>query len=161
MSMVSEMSKGRDSVLDNLASNFDALFTAQRLKILFKNSKEDTTWDIFFNVIDWPFNFLRNYTIPPGSLENWDRRRMAVCAVTFWFVFSIMFGIIDDVDEDMPKIWVCLGLTIFGIGAAVMILLKTKATAPPEWLRTLSSIICFVMSIAWIAFVSDNIVDLL
>jgi hypothetical protein len=58
-----------ESEVDNLVvSHFDTLFTAQRLKILFKNAKGDNgNMDLFFQVIDWPFNVLRDYTIPAGS----------------------------------------------------------------------------------------------
>jgi len=45
------------------------------------------------------------------------------------------------------------------IGAVIR--LRTKKTEAPEWLMTFYACICFVMSIIWIKFSSDCIMDLL
>lgn len=48
-----------------------------------------------------------------------------------------------------------------GIILSILIRMKVKATAPPEWLVTLLAIIAFVQSICWIKTSADSIVDLL
>jgi sodium/potassium/calcium exchanger 6 len=141
--------------------HFDALFTAQRLKLLFKRSKEDGPIDIVLNILDFPINFLRDYTIPPGHNENWDRKRMTFVPITISFAAVLLFGVLDDWEEDKNVVWICTALSIFGVFVGLTIRYRTKITSPPEWLVTVSSILCFGMSIAWIKFTSDLIVDLL
>jgi len=84
-----------------LIGAYDTLATAQRLKILFKNSHEDTGCDVFFNFIDFPVNLMRNYTIPAGSMDNWDRTKMAIVPITISYAFCFLMGLINDTDEDM------------------------------------------------------------
>jgi len=48
-----------------------------------------------------------------------------------------------------------------GLILSILIRMKTKATAPPEWLVTLFALIAFVQSICWIKTSADSIVDLL
>jgi sodium/potassium/calcium exchanger 6 len=137
------------------------LATAQRLKILFKNSHEDSSFDIFFNIIDFPVNLLRDYTIPAGSMDNWNRTKMTIVPITISFALCLLMGWIDDLEEDKDTCLICGAVSLVGIFVGAMIMFRTKKTQPPEWLLTLSSIFCFMLSIAWIAFTSDLIVDLL
>ena len=150
----------RKSEVENLIS-IDRLATAQRLKLIFKNSKEDTNLGVFFWLIDLPVNFLRDYTIPAGSLDNYDRTKMTVVPITISFTFCYLMGFIADIEEDIGAIRICGILTIIGMFVGSMIMFRTKKTQPPEWMLTISSISCFFMSIAWIAYTSDLIVDLL
>lgn len=138
---------------------FDSLFTAQRLKLLFKNSKEDGPLDVFFNVIDWPLNLMRDLSIPAGSLERWNRTYMSFVPIFITIAFCLLFGLIEDFFD--PIFNICLIVMIPGAIAGGLIFFKTKVSSPPEWLLTLSAMLCFVMSICWISFTSDLIVDLL
>ena len=74
--------------------------------------------------------------------------------------FCVLMGLIQD-KSDVKVIAICGAFMILGAMFGGLILFKTTKTQPPEWLLTISSITCFVMSIAWIAFTSDLIVDLL
>lgn len=127
---------------------------------MFKNSKEDTNWGVFFWLIDLPVNFMRDYTIPAGSMDNYDRTKMTIVPITISFAFCYLMGFVSS-SEDVGAIKICGILTIVGVFIGSMIMFRTKKTQPPEWMLTISSIFCFFMSIAWIAFTSDLIVDLL
>ena len=48
-----------------------------------------------------------------------------------------------------------------GIMIGVYIRMRTKKHSPPDSLLTISSCLCFVMSIMWIKFASDTIIALL
>ena len=48
-----------------------------------------------------------------------------------------------------------------GLIFCILIRMKTKATAPPDWLVTVFALIAFVQSILWIKTSADSIIDLL
>ena len=48
-----------------------------------------------------------------------------------------------------------------GLIIGILVRFFTKATKPPEWVLVLYSLGGFVMSIMWIKFTSDTIMDLL
>ena len=110
-----------------MKTHVDTLFTAQRLKILFKNSKEGEGGyaDLFFRVIDWPLNLLRNYTIPAGSLENWDRYRMGFVPAIISLAFCVLMGLIQDLKEDTKLLTICVILMVPGAIIGGLILFKT------------------------------------
>jgi sodium/potassium/calcium exchanger 6 len=116
-------------MVENLVITFDTLFNAQRLKILFKNSKDgDSLSDRFFTVIDWPLNILRNFTIPAGSMDNWDRLKMAFVPIFIPLAFCVLMGFIHDFQKDFNTISICLILMVPGAIIGGLILFKTKKT---------------------------------
>lgn len=94
-------------------------------------------------------------------MDNYDRTKMTIVPITISFAFCYLMSFIDDVQEDIQRVKLCDVLSVFGLFIGGLIFFRTKKTQPPEWLLTISSILCFFMSIAWIAFTSDLIVDLL
>ena len=56
---------------------------------------------------------------------------------------------------------ICAALLLPGLICSFLLLCKTKKTVPPKKLMLLFSILAFVMSIMWISFLSDIVIDLL
>jgi hypothetical protein len=71
-----------------------------------------------------------------------------------------LFEMYNDDKHNTHVVIACCSLP-FGIILSLLIRMKVKATAPPQWLVTLFAIIAFVQSICWIKTSADSIVDLL
>jgi len=125
-------------------------------------------------VISVPLIFLRDYTIPFGDNENWDRTRAAIIPMTLMFAFKFLSGEIynqedEDDQEDPDSKWtpkaqamfVSLAAVIPGAVIAILIRMKLKSSRGPESLIFIYAIIAFVMSVMWIGFTCDIILDLL
>ena len=124
-------------------------------------------------VISTPLTFLRDYTIPFGDNENWDRTRAAIIPMTLMFAFKFLNGDIynqdDDEDEDAVGGWtpkanamfVSLAAVIPGAILAILIRMKLKMSKGPESLIFIYAVIAFIMSVMWIGFTCDIILDLL
>jgi sodium/potassium/calcium exchanger 6 len=131
-----------------------------KLKKLFKKQDSDDLQgcsQIFWTIIDWPLNFLRDLTIPAGDREKWDRTKMAIVPALLPMSCLYLYGLVEDTESTL--FWVGLFATIPGIVFGLYIGFCTKKTNPPEWLMSLSAIMCFVMSIGWINFTSACVVD--
>ena len=73
----------------------DRLFVAQRLKMMFKKSSDETISDRLFKIIEIPLNFLRDYSIPMAEEGEWSRFRAAVLPLTIPCFILILNGNID------------------------------------------------------------------
>jgi hypothetical protein len=93
--------------------------------------------------------------------EAWDRNRAAIVPVTIVLAFFWLNGLIDDDDQGMQLLKIGLFCMIPGAFIGIIIRLKTKASNAPEALLTIYAILSFVMSIVWINFTSNCIMDLL
>lgn len=102
---------------------------------------------------------MRDLTIPAGGREKWDRTKMSIVPVIMPMAGLYLFGIVEDTTS--PLFYVGAFAAIPGLFLGLYIGFCTKKTNPPEWLMTISSLLCFVMSIAWINFVSDKVVGTL
>ena len=106
-----------------------------------------------FLVISVPLTFIRNYTIPICRDEFWDRNRAAVMPLTIVWAFLFLNG-----EDNTSWGW----LSVFaGLIIAILIRFKTKSSKGPPLLITISAVLSFGMSIAWIRFTSNTIMDLL
>ena len=127
---------------------------------MFKRPDSDETkgcTQIFWAIIDWPLNFLRDLTIPAGDREKWDRTKMSIVPVFLPMAFLYLFGFVDEIDS-VPFYIGAFG-AIPGIAIGIYIRFCTKVSGPPDWLMSISAFLCFVMSIGWINFTSDLVVD--
>lgn len=76
--------------------------------------------------------------------------------ITFLWLYGLMQG-----DDDNSVLYAGLIAIIPGSLIGLLIRMKTKKGQAPNWLMTVSSFICFVMSVLWIKFTSDVIMDVL
>jgi hypothetical protein len=101
--------------------------------------------------------------VPIGEEEAWDRQRAAIVPVTIVFAFFYLNGNMSTEGSEFENKYFLISLIwmIPGGFVGLMIKLKTKLTEAPEWLMTVFSILCFIMSIMWIQFTCNIIIDLL
>ena len=111
-------------------------------------------------LIEVPLTFLRNYTCPMADHECWDKKRAAVIPMTVPITSLWLYGLMQD-DDDHTILYAGLLAIIPGGIIGFLILMKTKKGQAPNWLMTILSFTCFVMSVLWIKFTSDVIMDVL
>lgn len=68
------------------------MFIVNKLRTMFKGAKEEGILDIFMRIIAFPLNLLRDYTVPIGEEDAWDRERAAVIPMTITLAFFILNG---------------------------------------------------------------------
>jgi hypothetical protein len=51
----------------------DRIFIMNKLRILFKNTKDEGFLNIVMNIISLPLNILRDYSVPCGEEAQWDK----------------------------------------------------------------------------------------
>ena len=75
------------------------------MRALFRTAKNETIWDNLMKLVSVPLNLLRDYTIPCGEEEGWDRNREAVVSMTIIFAFLWLNGNMqnDDPNESQFK----------------------------------------------------------
>lgn len=117
-------------------------------------------------LISVPLTLLRDISIPIGEEDAWDRQRAAIAPMTLVFAFFWLPGSMGTSKENpsaFTNTYFLIGIACIIPGAiiGVIIKLKTKVTQPPGSLITIYSILCFVMSIQWVSFTSNVIIDLL
>jgi sodium/potassium/calcium exchanger 6 len=143
----------------------DRMFIAQKMRILFKNTEENGLFGSLMKIISVPLTLIRDYTVPIGEEDQWDRQRAAIIPMTLVIAFLFLSGkinyFIDDEDKINSSLVVGLICMIPGAIIGVIIKLRTKVTEAPSILITLYSILCFIMSIMWIQFTCNCIMDLL
>ena len=113
-------------------------------------------------VISVPLTFLRDYSCPMADNDNWDRNRAAIIPVTTVLAFISLNSMLvpfDDTGKNYLKL--ALFCMIPGSIIGLIIRLKTKTSMGPEFLITIYAMLSFLMSIVWINFTSNCIMDLL
>jgi len=50
--------------------------------------------DIIQNFITIPLNFMRDYTVPMGDINDWNRNRAAIVPITMPIAFFILMGFV-------------------------------------------------------------------
>lgn len=113
---------------------------------------------IFFITLDAPFDFLRRLTIPPGDPEQWNRRFAVACPV-----FSVLFIFYSTQNWNLASappvsFYVMEGIAVF---LSILILFTTPLTNAPRRTMIIFSIVCFLVSILWIFFIANCLVDLM
>lgn len=134
-------------------------------RFLYKTVKSEDPWKemnwfqkIVYILIDLPFDFLRRITIPPSNDEQWDRRFAMVfpiCSVIFFFLVS---GMIDFTEAPPILFYILLGV---GLLASIIIYYTTKQQHAPQKMILLFAFFAFIMSIVWIWWVANILIDLL
>lgn len=121
-------------------------------------------------VVTVPLTFIRDYTVPPGDQDQWNRNRASIFPITFVFAFFWLNGYMqpggddsDSADDVRVNPYFLMGLfsMIPGILVGAIIYMKTKVTEAPSFLVSLLALVSFVMAIVWIQFTSNVIMDLL
>jgi len=139
----------------------DRIFVVQKMRHLFREKREEGLLNNLMKFIEVPLTFLRDYTTPMADAAGWDRRRAAIIPSTLIISFFYLFGSLNDEESFWPLMYTGLIAMVPGAMIGVAILFKTKKSRGPDWLITTYSIICFIMSIVWIKFSADCIMDLL
>ena len=144
------------------------MFLAQKMRILFKNTSEEGIFGNLMKIVSVPLTLVRDYTVPIGEEDQWDRQRAAIIPMTLVIAFLFLNGSIHEityVEDDRRKVNKAFvaGLICMLPGAiiGVIIKLRTKITEAPPTLITVYSILCFIMSIMWIQFTCNCIMALL
>ena len=142
----------------------------------FKRTGDDGCFGTCWKLVEIPLNFLRDYTIPMADISEWDRTRAAMLPLTLpWAAFFLngMFTINDDsVDSDpvdreaeilQRQFYIEFSLysMVPMLFFVVYIRMCTKISQPPDRLLFIYAILGFVMSINWISFTCNIVVDLL
>lgn len=130
-----------------------------------KSIKSEDPWSemnwlqkIIYIFIDVPFDFVRRITIPPSNDENWDRRFAMVTpfgAVIFFFLCS---GMIDFTGPPPILFYILLGV---GLLFSLITYYTTKQQHAPEKFIIIFALFSFVVSLVWIWWVANILVDLL
>jgi len=130
-----------------------------------KAVQQETPWKemnfiqkIIYVLVDAPFTVLRRLTIPPVNEETWDRRFAVISpvfSVTMFFLVSEMI----DFSGPPPIAYYCL------IGASlvlsIVIYYTTKQQHAPKRFIIVYALGGFFMSIIWILFVANVLIDIL
>jgi len=105
------------------------------------------------NLISVPLTLIRDYTVPIGDEDAWDRQRASVVPMTLVFAFLWLNGYMkQEKGSEFQNKFFLIGLICMVPGAIIglIIKMKTKVTEAPPQLITIYAMICFVMSIMWI-----------
>mmetsp|Transcript_4570 Transcript_4570/g.6926 ORF Transcript_4570/g.6926 Transcript_4570/m.6926 type:complete len:140 (+) Transcript_4570:1284-1703(+) len=132
------------------------------MRAVMRRAKDEGVGGVFMLIFTIPLNFLRDYSCPAGEVEEWNRNRAAILPLTIVGSFFFLNGSLDPAQDNfMTYVDITLYSLIPGLLFAFLIRFRTRASQPPAFLMTLSSICCFVMSIMWIQFTSSCIIDML
>lgn len=148
--------------------SFNRDYIAQKMRYLFKRTLDKGVCCALFKFITVPLVFVRDYTCPMAEQEAWNRTRATILPVTMPFAFFLLTGKFDffsdhpdDIEQNKLYGLITAIALVPGIIVAVLIRTQTKKTRGPRLLISAYAILSFVMSIAWISFTSDSIIDLL
>ena len=110
-----------------------------------------------------PLNFFRDYSIPMADFDDWDRFRASVLPMTVPVSFLFLWKLLTDESESVRHTAMIVAAILAAPGALCSLYLSccTKKTVPPPTIMFIMAIFGFIMSIVWIAFTSDFVVDLL
>jgi len=93
---------------------------------------------------------------------SWNRTRASIVPMTMVFALFYLWGFLDNFSYN-DNIYLEIGIwsIIPGAFIGLIIRFKTKYNQAPDFLITIYAVCSFVMSIVWIKFSSDCIMDLL
>ena len=143
------------------------VWSAVKMKMFFKKSIEtEDSWaemrlpsKLLYLLIDLPFGFLRNVTIPPCEDASWDNRFASVfwpCAVLFCYVITRSISVYS-----WPPVhfWV---LEAVAAVVGIVVCFTTHTTkAPSRPFMAMFAGLSFFMSIMWIWWIANTLIDLL
>ena len=124
-----------------------------------EDSWEELNWfqKVVFITCDAPWDFLRRLTIPPPCREMWFRKFGVIWpipAVIFFFLSNSLLPF-----DAAPPFYFYVALGV-GFIASCFFYCMTKPTTPPKWIIVFA-LGAFLMSILWINWISNVLVDLL
>lgn len=149
------------------AEQIDQLFAAQKIKMVFKRASFDGFVNKCWKIVEVPLTILRDYTCPMSEYADWNRTRASILPLTCVWGFLYLQGKFNEEDDETGEssgmFWVTVGAYTMIPMVAVSIYIKfcTKVTEPPTTIMFIFAIISFVLSISWIGFTCDIVVDLL
>lgn len=113
---------------------------------------------IIYIFIDAPLDFLRRLTIPPPDNEVWNRRIAAVVPIcSVFFVFTVT-GMLDFKSAPPIAFYVTEGVALI---LSILICFLTPLNSGPKKAMIFFSIFAFILSIVWIWFIANILIDLL
>lgn len=149
----------------------DTLALGQRLRVLFKRTRERNVCSNIIMIIDYPLTMLRNYSIPMAEEDKWDKLRACIVPVTMIISFFYLFGFLQCTatgynqapDCSQSSVYLVAGIIAMIPGGtfAVYVWFCTKKTVAPPNILTGYSFLAFLMSVAWINWTSNCVVDLI
>lgn len=137
---------------------------ALRIKNIFKRTEDDDMSPCMMcltKTVEVPLNLMRDFTCPMADFAEWDRNRASILPMTIPTGFCILWEFLFDPDTRHTYGMVCLYALIPGVMLAIYIRCRTTRTRPPPTLMFIYAVCAFFMSISWISFTSDVVVDLL
>lgn len=132
------------------------MFIATRIKNIFKRTSNEGFLNTCWLIVEIPLNFLRNYSCPPADHADWDRNRMSILPLTVPAALMYLRGYLN-----VELLKICAYLLLPGLIMTIYIQFKTTRTRPPVIIMTIAAVIGFMMSISWIGWTSDIVIDLL
>jgi len=72
-------------ILDDKPIHSDKMYLANKLRIVFRTTKEEGILNSLMKLISVPLTLLRDYTCPPPEEEVWDRQRASIVPITIVF----------------------------------------------------------------------------
>ena len=70
----------------------DRMYIVNKMRTVFKQTREEGVLNSLMKLISVPIVFVRDYTVPMGEEEAWDRNRVAVVCMTIVFAFFWLNG---------------------------------------------------------------------
>ena len=95
-----------------------------------------------------------------SEYADWDRTRASILPITTIWGYCFLMGYFSE-DDYMFYVQICLYSMIPLLGFSIYVRFFTHVSQPPKGIMFLYALISFVMSITWIGFTSDIVVDLL
>lgn len=107
-------------------------------------------------------NFLRDFSVPMADYDDWDRFRASVLPLSVPISFMFLWKLLTEEEGTRRTALIAAAIMAApGAVASIYLCFCTKRTQPPPTIMFIFAIFGFVMSIVWIAFTSDFVVDLL
>lgn len=128
--------------------------------MVFKRVESKSLLGKCWRLVEVPLEFIRNYTCPMSEYADWDRTRASILPFTTLWGFFFLWGKFME-DDYMLYVEICLFSMIPLLAFSIYIRFCTKVSEPPKNIMFVYALISFIMSITWISFTSDIVVDLL
>lgn len=156
----------KSQVINKIEQQADTLALGQKLRILFKRTHQTGCFGTFITIIDYPLTILRDYTIPMAEEEKWDKFRACIVPLTMVMAFFYLFNFLQCSEDDgCSAAWtffeVGLIFMIPALAFSIYLYFCTKKTVAPPNILTIYAFLAFLMSIAWINWTSNCVVDLI
>lgn len=68
------------------------MFAMQKIRMVFKRAEEDSLMSRCWKIVEIPFDFVRNYTVPMVDPVDWNRTRAAVLPLTTIWGYCYLSG---------------------------------------------------------------------